>query len=357
MSVASWHNTELCPLSTLDCGAPSIEAADTVEFMKLDSFHGFESEVAVAQDVALNSWQLIPSASSGLCAEPPVAQQAASSSAAPHGVRGALSGGALSGDSPSGVVVARHSPRPSAIKEVSLLSMTCPCDRTNVYKHSSVVLGAGTFGTVFATKHKDFETALVLKSFSKENLAVAMTEVYVLEKLGSHPNIVVFWDAWLGFRGQAHIVLERFGQSLCKALREAPPNFAMDLVGIRGITRDVARALCHVHAKGILHADLKPGNILTFGYKAKLCDWGSALEAPCFFSAWDSCACARLRKHVGEGVGGGIMLHTYVYVGDPHARATCPPSSFLAHSVRTCQVCVHGSFSTCADMCLCTYVR
>ena len=71
MSVASWHNTELCPLGTLDYGAPSIEAADTVPFMKLDSFHGFESEVAVAQDVALNRWQLIPSASSGLCAEPP----------------------------------------------------------------------------------------------------------------------------------------------------------------------------------------------------------------------------------------------------------------------------------------------
>ena len=179
--------------------------------------------------------------------------------------------------------------------------MTCPCDRTNVYRHSAEVLGTGTFGVVYATKHKDYDTALVVKSFAKENLHVAMAEVYVLEKLGPHPNIVVLWDAWLGHRAQGHIVLERFGSSLHHFLhRASPKGYPMDLVGVRGITRDIARALCYVHSRGILHADVKPGNILHMSHKAKLCDWGSALEARNVSLLCRNPLRARVRTHMGR---------------------------------------------------------
>ena len=102
----------------------------------------------------------------------------------------------------------------------------------------------------------------------------------MLEKVSPHPHIVAFWDAWQGPRGGGHVILEQWGVSLFNVLhRGEPTSRVMSLDSIRKVTRGVARALCHVHAMGVLHADVKPGNILVLGDHAKLCDWASALEA------------------------------------------------------------------------------
>jgi serine/threonine protein kinase len=168
-------------------------------------------------------------------------------------------------------------------KEFNILQMTCPCDRSHVYQHSNVV-GSGSFGIVYATKHKDFATPLVLKCFQQKDMQFAMAEVYVLEKIGNHPNIITFWDAWLGPKDQGYVVLERWGQDLHKILHGGgammdPTLQSMDVSFVREVTRDVVKALTHVHGMGLIHADLKPGNILVFEGRAKLCDWASALEA------------------------------------------------------------------------------
>ena len=199
----------------------------------------------------------------------------------------------LSGDGhrspPSGVNSA--CPRPPHKSKVgfTLLGMTCPHDRFKIYKVSTEVLGCGSFGTVFATKHQDFATPLAMKTFKVQNLASAMAEVYVLEKLGPHPQIAALWDAWLDTREQPHVVLERWGSSLHHVLhsKPAPTARVMPMDYVRRVTRDVVRALGHVHTMGLLHSDLKPGNILVFEEKAKLCDWGSALEVALWnFQEW-----------------------------------------------------------------------
>ena len=198
---------------------------------------------------------------------------------------------------PSSATATRSSSTTSSQMGGSLLQMTCPCDRSTVYQHSAEVVGTGSFGVVYATRHKDFDTPLVMKTFQRCHMHMAMAEVYVLEKLNPHPHIVQLWDNWLGPKEQGYVVIEKWGTSLHNVLKGSLPlsgasELGKSLVSIgflRQVARGVAKALHHVHALGLLHGDVKPGNILVFGEHAKLCDWASALLAPCL-----SFICGRL---------------------------------------------------------------
>jgi serine/threonine-protein kinase len=47
-----------------------------------------------------------------------------------------------------------------------------------------------------------------------------------------------------------------------------------------GILRDVARALAFAHRQGVVHRDIKPGNILLAGNSAAVTDFGIAKRSP-----------------------------------------------------------------------------
>jgi serine/threonine protein kinase len=75
-----------------------------------------------------------------------------------------------------------------------------------------------------------------------------------------HPNIVRIYD--MDAQGRIHfMVMERLeGQSLAKILR-GTPDHRLSLVQVDRLVGDIASALAFTHAEGIVHADLKPGNI------------------------------------------------------------------------------------------------
>jgi serine/threonine protein kinase len=91
----------------------------------------------------------------------------------------------------------------------------------------------------------------------------------------SHPALVTVLDAGLTETAdRPFLVLELVhGPSLSRALDHG----ALPLDRVRGIGRAVAEALDHVHAAGIVHRDVKPGNVLlrTDG-AVKLADFGIA---------------------------------------------------------------------------------
>lgn len=75
-----------------------------------------------------------------------------------------------------------------------------------------------------------------------------------------HPNIVRVYD--MDVDGDAHFMVMEFleGRSLAHALREAEGH-RLEPAQVDRLVADVAAALAFSHARNIIHADLKPGNI------------------------------------------------------------------------------------------------
>ena len=75
-----------------------------------------------------------------------------------------------------------------------------------------------------------------------------------------HPNILRVYD--MDMQGKAHFMIMEFldGRPLSSVLRDSESR-TLDLKRIDRVVTDVSAALSHAHANGIIHADLKPGNV------------------------------------------------------------------------------------------------
>ena len=90
----------------------------------------------------------------------------------------------------------------------------------------------------------------------------------------NHPNIVGVYD-WGKERGTYYIVMEYVdGRSVSDILRADGP---LEAKRAAGIAADVAAALGFAHRKGVVHRDVKPGNVLiTSNGEVKVADFGIA---------------------------------------------------------------------------------
>jgi serine/threonine-protein kinase len=97
-------------------------------------------------------------------------------------------------------------------------------------------------------------------------------EIEILRRL-RHPNIVGLLespDAGV----PAHFVMPYVaGESLHARLAR---QGALPLPMVARIAEDMAAALDHAHAHGVIHRDVKPGNVLLEGDRARMCDFGLA---------------------------------------------------------------------------------
>jgi serine/threonine protein kinase/WD40 repeat protein len=137
------------------------------------------------------------------------------------------------------------------------------------YKIRSV-LGRGGMGIVYRADQTPLHRPVALKMLAtqgpptNEQLARFHAEAAALAKL-RHPNIVEIYD-YGEWRSRPYFVMELVeGQSLAARAEGIPqvPRFAAHLMMI------VARAVQAVHQQGILHRDLKPGNILLQNFSAE----------------------------------------------------------------------------------------
>jgi CHASE2 domain-containing sensor protein len=151
------------------------------------------------------------------------------------------------------------------------------------------VVGEGATGVVFEAVHVVLQRRCAVKllrtvhSLSPDALVRFHREAEALGRL-RHPNIVEVSDFGVDQdTGQPYLVMEYLdGITLGEWCRErrVPLEEALPILG------SIARAIDYAHAQGILHRDLKPGNVVLCqtpqGRVAKVLDFGLArrLAAP-----------------------------------------------------------------------------
>jgi tetratricopeptide (TPR) repeat protein len=104
-------------------------------------------------------------------------------------------------------------------------------------------------------------------------------EARAMGRLGDHPNIVAIYD--MGeHEGQPYIVIPVMPGGDVESLIEKAQEHRLPLDKAIDITKAICRGLEFAHSKGIIHRDIKPGNIwLGADGAAKIGDFGLALAA------------------------------------------------------------------------------
>jgi hypothetical protein len=139
------------------------------------------------------------------------------------------------------------------------------------------LLGQGSFGKVYRAYDTVLERDVALKipklaSRERERARRFLAEAKASARL-RHPNIVAVFDA--GQIADQYFIASEFvtGETLSSHIRHDAPSFRQSAQWIR----DLALALAYAHEMGIVHRDIKPGNIMIGqGLRPQLMDFGLA---------------------------------------------------------------------------------
>lgn len=141
------------------------------------------------------------------------------------------------------------------------------------------LIARGGMGEVYAARHTrlDRQVALkVLRSFRLDDPVFSNRFLDEMRAVGQlqNPNLVQAYDAWED-EGQLYIVFERLsGRTLQQIVNEKGVRKPEEAVAV---LLAVCNALEYAHAKGFVHRDVKPANIMrTASGEIKLLDLGLA---------------------------------------------------------------------------------
>jgi tetratricopeptide (TPR) repeat protein len=143
-------------------------------------------------------------------------------------------------------------------------------------------LGRGAMGTVYKARDPVLDRLVAIKMMSEELLIEdEMRGRFNREAKSAaglqHPNIVTIFDfGELEKEGVPYIVMELLdGVSLAELMEQAKPERLQDKIQI---VTQICRGLDYAHKRGVIHRDVKPGNIQVLpAGTAKVLDFGIAM--------------------------------------------------------------------------------
>jgi serine/threonine protein kinase len=142
--------------------------------------------------------------------------------------------------------------------------------------HFLGLVGRGQYARVFCAIHRATGAVVAVKEIDPDRSVTAafLRELRLLVTL-QHPNVV----AWQGYHpgpSGRYLVMDYCEGGTLRQLMQRPVPIAQAVA----IVADILRGLAHVHGRGIIHADVKPENILLRlaigGWQASLADFGIA---------------------------------------------------------------------------------
>uniref|UniRef100_A0A7S1QPG5 non-specific serine/threonine protein kinase n=1 Tax=Neobodo designis TaxID=312471 RepID=A0A7S1QPG5_NEODS len=148
--------------------------------------------------------------------------------------------------------------------------------------HVVELIGEGGFGKVYRARRRGTGLVVAMKFIVKKGknekeLRSLRQEIDILTSL-NHDNIVMLLDA---FETQTEfvVVMEYAKGELFEVLED---DRSLPEEQVRGIAKQLVRALQYLHSKRIIHRDMKPQNILVGrNGTVKLCDFGFARAMSC----------------------------------------------------------------------------
>ncbi|RHY58840.1 hypothetical protein DYB30_005295 [Aphanomyces astaci] len=169
---------------------------------------------------------------------------------------------------------------------------------------SELVLGKGTYATVYLGREKTTNTPVAIKHVLKTGLKSDIENVKALEEIavlhGLHHDNIVNLHAAFSSRSHYILVLDRVDggtlddwmhayvadQGLTTPFAPRGPKRPLPEAIVRCVVRDIVAALVYLHTiANVIHGDIKPGNILLDRAGAhvctpiaKLCDFGNAVR-------------------------------------------------------------------------------
>jgi serine/threonine protein kinase len=123
------------------------------------------------------------------------------------------------------------------------------------------VVGTGSMGTVYKGKQQPLDRLVAVKFLKQQN--PEHDEIFRQEarlaSLLDHPNIIHVYDFGMAKNGQPFMIMDFVDGGDLDALLK---RTTLTIGEAMHIFRQVCQGMAHAHAKGIVHCDIKPSNIL-----------------------------------------------------------------------------------------------
>jgi len=142
-------------------------------------------------------------------------------------------------------------------------------------------IDSGGMGILYRVSDKAQESEIVaLKMVRLKDSSVGVSEsvlrfqreFQILTQM-RHPNLVSVYDYGITTEDGLYFTMEWIeGYDL------EPASHPLEPAMITSVIVQICRALAYLHARGVIHGDLKPGNVLMINDQAKILDFGVALE-------------------------------------------------------------------------------